>query len=217
MSRLVFLDTETTSLDDTYGEVWEIGAIARTPGQPDSEHLWQIWPDLTTANPDSLRIGRFYERRLARPDQAVKVFSETRLEPTTPAEIAHTLAVLLRGAHVVGAVPDFDYRFLRRLLARYGQCWTAHYHLIDVETLAVGWLHGTGRAGEVGDLPWDSKALSRAVGVDPAVFDAHTALGDARWVRAIHDAVTGSIFPRAAASPAVSGDERLVDGPNGGA
>ena len=40
-------------------------------------------------------------------------------------------------------------------------------------------------------LPWDSDEISRVVGVDPDDFDRHTALGDARWARAIYDAITG--------------------------
>lgn len=36
-----------------------------------------------------------------------------------------------------------------------------------------------------------AKGSNRAVGVDPDDFDRHTALGDARWARAIYDAITG--------------------------
>lgn len=216
MSHLVFIDTETTSLDDTRGEIWEIAAILRRPGQADAEHLWQIRPDLNTADPMSLRIGRYYERRvldLQAPGTAVELVSPmlARVKDSPPtftsaAVVAYKLTELLDGAHVVGAVPDFDARFLKRFLARHGECWTAHYHLIDVEALAVGWLHGkaagfvhvkkTGpdwheEAARVHGMPWDTKALSRAVDVDPTGFDQHTALGDARWARAMYDAITG--------------------------
>ncbi len=37
--------------------------------------------------------------------------------------------------------------------------------------------------------PWDSNKLSLAVGVDPDDFDRHTALGDARWAKAIYERV----------------------------
>jgi hypothetical protein len=39
--------------------------------------------------------------------------------------------------------------------------------------------------------PWDSEALSRALGVDPDTFARHTAMGDVRWAMAIHDQVMG--------------------------
>lgn len=213
MARLCFVDTETTSLDDLRGEVWEIAAIVREPGEADAEYLWEIRPDLHTADPMSLKVGRYYERRSlsihAKDEAAIKLSPDLieeqgpRPSPeyTSAADVARRLAWLLDSAHVVGAVPDFDYRFLRKFLRRHNECWTAHYHLIDVEALAVGWLHR--RHGEdfqlaqsVGavenlSLPWKSTALYEAVGVNPKQFEAHTALGDARLVRAVYDAITG--------------------------
>lgn len=211
MTRLVFLDTETTSLDDTRGEVWEIAVIVRDEGMGDTEFLWQLRPDLSTADPNSLRISRFYERNCLAtshdPAQAVELFieegeiQEPRVldDARTTVQVALDLARFLDGAHVVGAVPDFDYRFLRRFMAKNGQCWTAHYHLIDVEALAVGWLYGLAdRAGldermAPTGLPWKSKDLYRAVGVDPDRHEEHTALGDARLVRDVYDAITGAV------------------------
>lgn len=222
MTRLVMLDTETTSLDDERGEVWEIAAIVRDPGQADAEYLWQVRPDLATADPMSLAISRYYERRrlgIHEVNEAVTVASPELFEeygPNASAEytgandVARRLASLLAGAHVVGAVPDFDFRFLRRFLRKHNECWTAHYHLIDIEALAVGWLAGvaarekdlqamgyetppSGRDGTLAlpPLPWKSTDLYRALGVDPDAHEAHTALGDARLVRAVYDAVTG--------------------------
>ncbi|WP_084963321.1 hypothetical protein [Thermoactinospora rubra] len=219
MPHLVFLDTETTSLDDTRGEVWEIAAIVRRDGHDDVEYLWQIRPNLSTADPMSLRISRYYERRVLgihAPGEAVALIDpdEDSRRFTGAAAVANKLAQLLEGAHVVGAVPDFDFRFLRRFLARYGECWTAHYHLINVEALAVGYLYGVVAghhdyatdgpdgtrqpegsefhpANSLPSLPWKSLDLYRAVGVDPARHEEHTALGDARLVRAVYDAITG--------------------------
>ncbi|MGP4093000.1 3'-5' exonuclease [Nonomuraea sp. KM90] len=217
MTRIVFVDCETTSLDDERGEVWEIGAIVRNGGG-DTEHLWQIRPNLRNADPTSLKIGRYYERRVHgehAPGEAAVVTAPYLGSGDPPAitsayRVAQMLAEMLDGAHVVGAVPDFDFRFLRRFLRKHNECWTAHYHLIDIEALAVGYLHGVVRQatdqlaaegkphdalaqvpGVVAELPWKSTALYRAVGVDPDQFEAHTALGDARLVRAVNDAITG--------------------------
>jgi hypothetical protein len=76
-----------------------------------------------------------------------------------------------------------------------GICPSWHYHLIDVENLAVGYLAGVGVATrQVGapKPPWDSEELSRLVGVEPpSEEERHTALGDARWAMRLYDVVMG--------------------------
>jgi len=42
-------------------------------------------------------------------------------------------------------------------------------------------------------LPWSSKALSLAVGVDIEAFTAHEALEDARWARALYREITSHL------------------------
>ena len=173
MTRLVFLDTETTglSLDD---DIWEIAAIVREPGFADREVqvFVQHSAEKAAALPDSFRADH-----------------DARFDPATAVTRQQAAALVLdmtrERAHIVGAVPNFDTERLARLIADEGlgrPSW--HYHLIDVETLAVGYLGGY-------DLPWDSDELSRAVGVEPPTKDRHTALGDARWVRDLYDAVCG--------------------------
>jgi hypothetical protein len=71
-----------------------------------------------------------------------------------------------------------------RLLHRNGVLHRWHYHLVDVEALA---------AGSLGiEPPWKSDDLAAALDITVAGEDRHTALGDARWARAIYDAVMGS-------------------------
>jgi len=102
-------------------------------------------------------------------------------------------------------------RGLWKLLRDNGECPCWHYHIIDVEALAAGWVaaavsgtandgtRGTHRVerpdGTVNNIdgrpPWNSNDLSLAVGVNPADFERHTALGDARWAKAIYEAVMG--------------------------
>ena len=198
MSRLVFLDTETTGLDPREHEVWEIGAIVREDSATDEEFRWQIRPRVDDADPKALKIGRFHERFTV-PEFA----SAARVGAAGPwyfyksiYELFSEVADVLQGAHLVGAVPSFDDAFLKEAFRIHSLKVGWHYHLIDVEALAVGYLHGRwAAAGAAGQrdvsLPWKSDDLSRALGVDPEQFDRHTALGDARWAKAIYDAVMG--------------------------
>lgn len=201
MTRLIFLDTESTGLDPDRHEVWEVGYIVRDEDHRDVEAVWQIAPaHLERADPYALRIGRFWERRAKSEPPGIESFAAQGR--------AERFAALIDGATIVGAVPDFDVRFLTKWLARCGLPWTAHYHLCDVENLAVGYLRrqldeesslrGTGQAVSpwqalraVLDPPWSSEALSMALGVKIREEDRHTALGDARWARDLYDVVMG--------------------------
>jgi len=201
---LAFLDTETTSLRPDR-RVWEVGLIVRTPDGPDAEHHWFVAYedlDLGNADPMALKIGKFYDRH---PDYASIATADRASERIVMRAVEeHT-----RGAHLVGAVPNFDAEVLGARMRAHGLCPSWHYHLCDVENLAAGWLSAFAaqiERRELGELPgperaaqlraiaappWDSSELSRAVGVEPDEFDRHTALGDARWARDIYDAVTG--------------------------
>src|SRR5690606_15714544 len=114
----------------------------------------------------------------------------------------------------VGSVPNFDTETLAAMLRRHRLCPAWHYHLIDVEALAVGYLHGRAveldRSGEqfsgepwdapaneasrlrtYTGMPWRSDNLSAAIGVEPPTTDErHTAMGDARWAMRMYDAIT---------------------------
>lgn len=198
-----FVDTETTGLDPDRHEIWEVAIVL-----PDgSEWDWQLPVDLSRADSIALNIGRFHQRRwqsACRTDeQGFAKGNRTEL-----ADFATDFAHMTRGLHLAGAVVSFDADRLSRLLRANGECPMWHYHLIDVEALAAGYLAGSfGAIQECGSNPdadgptqeeamraippWRSDDLSRAVGVDPDDFDRHTALGDARWARAIYLATIG--------------------------
>lgn len=188
MSRIVFVDTETTSLRPDR-RAWEIGLIVRTD-EGDVEHQWFIETedlDLGNAEPGSLRIGRFYERHPAMNGTNDPWGNHTSFERFALAEVER----LTRGAHLVGAVPNFDAEVLGARMRAHGICPSWHYHLIDVEALAVGFIAGA-TALDMTRLPWESDWLHQQLGLEPVPeADRHTALGDARWARAIYDAVTG--------------------------
>jgi hypothetical protein len=185
------MDTETLGLHPD-APVWEFAAIRRSAKEyPESfciKHDPTGWLD---DFPEPF-LGD-YRRRFVRP------FSEKYA--------AHAIHTITRGAHIVGAVPNFDTERLAKLLQRNGIEPEWHYHLIDVENLVMGWLHGVAaRAvdearmrGEEPDSslmnrrgpPYKSDELSLAIGVDPEQFERHTAMGDVLWVKAQYDAVMG--------------------------
>ena len=176
MADVCFIDTETLGLDPDVNPVWEIGLIL-----PDgTEREWHVKVsdrDISLAHPKALEISRFEER-----------YGKTRAIDT-PEDVCRDLYnAIPERCHLAGAVVNFDEERLRRLMWKHGYSPRWHYHLIEVETLAQGYLAGV-EFGQPLDLPWDSETLSRAVNVEPGRFDRHTALADARWAKAIYEAV----------------------------
>lgn len=176
MSDVVWVDTETLGLDADHHPIWEVGLI----DAQSIEHHWflHVTPrEISLAHPKALEIGRFEERYDAKTAIAPSMF-------------AYQFGHIVKGCHLAGAVVSFDEERIRRLCWAHGAPITWHYHIIDVEPLAAGCLMGRTNGTTVAhSLPWDSNALSLAVGVDPADFDRHTALGDCRWAKTIYEAV----------------------------
>lgn len=198
MTRIAFQDTETTGLapDD---QIWEFAAVLRK--EDDTEATCHIFVEHDPAKCAKLPEEFLADHRARFPADCTAPDPYPHPEVASRYDAAKVIAALMPGdvpmrdrPHIVGAVPNFDTERIERLLRRYGLEPGWHYHLCDVENLAVGWLYG--RAHQVGvrahwSLPWDSEELSLAVGVDPDRFERHTALGDVRWAMAIYDAVTG--------------------------
>lgn len=177
---LVFLDTETTGLHPER-RAWEVGAVRReVDGTEDTLQLF-VDVHLSDADPHALRLGRFYERHPRYADHApVGAVHES--------EAARVVERFTRDAVLVGNNPAFDAATLAPMLREWGLCPAWHYQLIDVVPLAAGHLPRTRRPAP----PWKSWEVGELVGVPaPSAADAHTALGDARWVRAVYDTVMG--------------------------
>jgi DNA polymerase III epsilon subunit-like protein len=199
ITPLAFIDCETTHLDPRNGDAWEIAVIRREDGM-DAERLWQVRPDLTTADPEALTIGKFHDRFTV-PDSwdAIEISPAggPPLRLTLP-EMLFDLQDAFKGAVLIGSNPGFDVAFLTKLLRAHDRKLPWHYRPVDIATLAAGYLHGLaastqfpGTGQDIAPLPFSSRSLSQAVGVEPPGPDtAHTALGDARWARDVYDAVT---------------------------
>jgi DNA polymerase III epsilon subunit-like protein len=176
MTRLVFIDTEATSLRPDR-RAWDIGYIVRDEDRQDYERASFVAYadlDLGNADPMSLKIGGFYERH-------PHAKSLDMQGPMPEVDALHAVEKHTRGATLVGAVPNFDAEVLGNRMRAHGICPSWHYHLVDVETLAAGKL---GMAP-----PWDFDSLLKTFGLGYVESDRHTALGDARMVRDLYDAV----------------------------
>ncbi|GAB6937092.1 hypothetical protein ACQP60_18875 [Isoptericola variabilis] len=218
---LVFLDTETTglALDD---DIWEFAAIRRNPRGDDYELHMFIQHDTNKCArlpesflTDHLRRFPAHDRAWTRRTAAAAIHAFLEPHPVHGP------------VHVVGAVPNFDTERLARLLDEHDLTPPWHYHLINVENLAIGALAAAparivlgvdvgldetagatikSNAGHLMSLPaggpelvradfgppWDSDEISRALGIEPPTDERHTAMGDARWARAIYDCVMGA-------------------------
>lgn len=195
MSRIVFADVETTGTDLSRHAVWEIGLVV-LDGDQDTRYCWQIRPDLSTADPMALRVGRYYERchliangvgaaiRVTHPSMP----SRDSLHASDPDNtlprvggpvpslldahaVAAELAPLLDGASLAAANVAFDASFLAAFLRANGQCPSWDYHLVEVESYAAGAL------GWV--PPWKLDKLMTELGATIPEDQRHTALGDA--------------------------------------
>lgn len=181
MGPACFVDNETTGLDRDLRQVWESALIL-----PDgTEHVWQLPVDLGKADPKSLAMNGFHERRAPASNlTALRTFA---------AEFAR----LTYGLHLAGANVYFDEGDLWSILRANGECPMWHYHLIDVEALAAGCLArqrdalGSEAGGFDPRPPWKHTDLVRAMGLNPDDYDRHSALGDARMAKAVYEAVMG--------------------------
>lgn len=176
MSDIVFLDIETLGLDPD-APIWEFAAVRRrgTTGEKFStdftiQHDAERWIDDLA--------DQFLDDYGARYDETT-----AWCERGAVAQIRS----FTENAIVIGCNPGFDIERLAKLLRRNGIEPTWHYHPIDSASVVIGYLAARG------ELPhndhWKSDNLSKLIGVNPADFDRHTAMGDVRWIIAQIDAM----------------------------
>jgi hypothetical protein len=220
VTPICFVDTETTGVHPGR-RAWEIAIIRREPNDAETTlHVFVSDVDLSAADTFGLKVGRFYDRHPNYNGTFKVDFVDdpwcgyttgpipAGAQVASEAVCAELVERITRGAHLVGAVPNFDAEVFADMLRRHQLTPAWHYHLIDVEALAVGYLAGlvAHTREEIGQpvsmhpataLPWRSDDLSRACGVEPPGDDErHTALGDARWAMRWYDAITGTAATR---------------------
>lgn len=196
-SQLIYVDVETTGLRPGLHVPWEIALITA-----ERQYRWliQLTPgQLMDADPVALEVGGFHDRHPQgnRFDRSAVPLGGT-IEAEDPRSVAGAIGRLTHGKHLVGACVWFDEQMIRVLCQRAAVSFEPHYHLIDVESLALGHLYGYDQGRDDGPgpssdltIPWKSSDLWRAIGVDPEKFERHTALGDAYLARAIYRHVAG--------------------------
>lgn len=177
--HLIFLDTETTGLDPDRHQIWEIATIEIKNGEPISQRLEQFPVNLSYADPMALTVNEFYER-------AYQIRNPVLLTQTGIRDWCHWFARRSHGAHIVGAVPDFDTRFLTNLLRENEACPGWHYHLVCVENLLAGRL--------CEPPPWKSDELYAKAGINRNEYAKHTAMGDCLLAVDIYDLVMGTEY-----------------------
>lgn len=195
---VAFADTETTGLDPDLNPIWEV-AVIPPDGPDEGEHVWQVKvPELVLVSDSDPAPERPYISPWVVENTGFASRYD-RGQALTPKQSIYRFAGLVEGRHLVGAVPSFDEERLRAMYRQFVKPGATrfpwHYHLIDVEALAVGWLSAARNAwtayeGFEPSLPWKSDDLSAALGIGPpAPGERHTALADARWAKAIYEAV----------------------------
>jgi DNA polymerase III alpha subunit (gram-positive type) len=171
MSKIVFLDIETTGLDPSKHEIIEVAMIVREHGF--DKEVWFALPfSIHKADKKALELNGALKRSIELTKGAV----------STTKAVARLL-VYLEAAVIVGNNPQFDLRFIERFLensmSEDATPW--HYHPVDIKAVVAAHT-------KLGPPPWSSAQIAEAAGV-PLPAAAHTAMADARWNRDVYDTV----------------------------
>lgn len=178
---ICYVDIETTGLS-ARDYIWELsvlrveGTDTPNPERYDEAYTTFVKHDVAKAEffPDSFRAD--HDARYD-PERAVGI-----------EQVVRETQRLMVGCHVVGAVPNFDTEQIAAVLLKLGLQRSWHYHLIDVETLIVGYMAAA--IYQVPALPWDSDALSRWMNIEPPPTGVrHTSLGDVIWAKDLFEQV----------------------------
>jgi len=203
---IVCIDTETFGLRRNTQPIWEVAAIWPDGGQ----NLWQLdWshrgeqPELlqdilADAHPFALEMNGYLGRFGVDPK-----LDDVSYRVCTPFEFIIQFSTQLKvvesdfgaKAHLAGAVVSFDEERIRELYDAHTNTpegedidYPWHYHLIDVESMLLD-RYAT-LEGKVPSIPYKAIQLAEAFDIEPTPDEErHTALGDARWVKRVLEAL----------------------------
>jgi DNA polymerase III epsilon subunit-like protein len=188
IKKLIFLDTETTSLDRRRRRIWEIGYIIRHlppddgRATSDVEKHCFLRQELDKADQASLKVGRYY----ARHPNPHKTYIPGDPSLTDYAVVQDWILPDFAGATIVGAVPSFDEESLASMVRQCGMLPTWNHHLVDIASMAMGLFP------DFRETSFNSVLAQLGIEYDPD--ERHTALGDARLVRDAYDVMAN--WPR---------------------
>ncbi len=186
----VFTDTETTGLDFGEDEIWNIHMKIMSTG---SMYHHAAFDRLVTHD-----IGKIKKLPQNFQDLHAKHYiPEYALSPVTVGEeIQEWIArfTTTQKVHFVAANPTFDAVMMMANLMTQAEFYAVFdYHLIDIESFALGWL----RCQEVQQhrlfdapfrkniVPFKADRLTEELGVDTGDLSRHTAEGDVEWMKRI--------------------------------
>ena len=166
---ILFVDCETTGLDDEYHEIISICMIRRHDGKTWTFKAKPNWPD--HISPQATAVNGYT------PSAWVDAMSQE--------ELAHKLGILMKDYIIVGHNPRFDVGFIRNLLWRHKiQTWIDS-RAIDTTTLAYLHLVPYG----LNSLSMDS--IRRFLGWK--VYPTHEALQDTKDVERLFNTLVHPI------------------------
>ena len=200
MALLVFVDTETTGLDPKCDEIWNLYAEIVRTGEP--YKLEGVRLNLLIKH-DITKIEKLpYEFRKIHDEQYVED------EAISPMTAGFSFLAMVKSqlnenekAHFIAANPHFDVSFIVNHLTT-NDLFFEHfdYHLIDIEMLALGRVifkemllerllndppHGN-------FLPFKSKDLTKALGINTDHLTPHSARDDVAWIKMLWLNITGN-------------------------
>lgn len=195
--KIAFVDIETTGLDPHTHDVWEMAGIVSDTEELDktTEFHHFIVPNLQMADPGALRMNHFYDRVELTSEEWGK--NGERYKWSDPRAAALDVVTKTSGAYLCGMNVDFDADFLEHLLFACGLSPAWEYKPVELESMMLGYLsnlrdhEGVPTVSMSELFPFRSSDLSRRIGIDPDIFDRHTAMGDAKWAYSVFRKITG--------------------------
>lgn len=186
--KIAFLDIETTGLDAHTHDVWEMAGIVADTEELDktTEFHHFVLPNLQMADPGALRMNKFYDRVELTSEEWGK--NGDRYKWSHPHAAALDVTTKTSGAYLCGMNVDFDADFLEHFLFGCGFAPAWEYKPVELESMMLGYL---AHKGNHLPFPFRSSHLSHDIGIDPDIFDRHTAMGDAKWAYSVFRKITG--------------------------